>query len=504
MQETETPDDAARLIEAAVTKAREGVDYPAFADWLRTQLASEPSSAGAARDADENRRADLTLARCLWRLIPLESNGYRGNPLPEPGRNDPCYCGSGRKYKQCCQRSYQETLAALDPGLVWSVALRDMLPATVAELVGKSRVPLWALRHYAADLADDDRFEDAVACLEPLFDPPLRCHDEEAAALLDDLAGLYGELGDFESQYELLTTVAQQAPPSPLRAEALYCTAGLLADEGAWDDAEATLQAAIEDAPEDPRFGVLDIRLLVATGAIEEARSTAAVWQAVAMAQLEEGDFADADGGADPDAVADRDELVAFYTEAARDPEGVVLAATLGAMPEEEAEFLNRIAQACERPLPHYALAPVDGPTAGDVTPDARVLLVTPAGFEDLEREWRQVFPVAKPVGDADEPADTDDTWGDGAWYELLTARPEAWDSLWVLDDLATAIAFYEAPGVVTWTRRFRVAVLERAAAIVRLALGPRPLELLPWECPENRPALRSLRRLEALSAADM
>lgn len=21
---------------------------------------------------------------------------------PRPGRNDPCYCGSGRKYKQCC------------------------------------------------------------------------------------------------------------------------------------------------------------------------------------------------------------------------------------------------------------------------------------------------------------------------------------------------------------------------------------------------------------------
>jgi hypothetical protein len=26
------------------------------------------------------------------------------NPLPteRPGRNDPCHCGSGRKYKQCC------------------------------------------------------------------------------------------------------------------------------------------------------------------------------------------------------------------------------------------------------------------------------------------------------------------------------------------------------------------------------------------------------------------
>lgn len=23
-------------------------------------------------------------------------------PLPKPGRNDPCPCGSGKKYKRCC------------------------------------------------------------------------------------------------------------------------------------------------------------------------------------------------------------------------------------------------------------------------------------------------------------------------------------------------------------------------------------------------------------------
>jgi len=24
------------------------------------------------------------------------------SPSPRPGRNEPCHCGSGRKYKQCC------------------------------------------------------------------------------------------------------------------------------------------------------------------------------------------------------------------------------------------------------------------------------------------------------------------------------------------------------------------------------------------------------------------
>ena len=36
------------------------------------------------------------------------SANFPGMPhkaAPQPGRNDPCPCGSGRKYKQCCGRN---------------------------------------------------------------------------------------------------------------------------------------------------------------------------------------------------------------------------------------------------------------------------------------------------------------------------------------------------------------------------------------------------------------
>ena len=32
-------------------------------------------------------------------------------PAARPGRNEPCYCGSGRKYKQCCLRKDEEKAA---------------------------------------------------------------------------------------------------------------------------------------------------------------------------------------------------------------------------------------------------------------------------------------------------------------------------------------------------------------------------------------------------------
>src|SRR3972149_4520430 len=42
------------------------------------------------------------IGRAIWNATPLPSNGFRPRPLPEPGRNDPCFCGSLRKYKHCC------------------------------------------------------------------------------------------------------------------------------------------------------------------------------------------------------------------------------------------------------------------------------------------------------------------------------------------------------------------------------------------------------------------
>jgi preprotein translocase subunit SecA len=39
----------------------------------------------------------------------VEQVRYRGE---KPGRNDPCYCGSGKKYKACCLRKDEQGEAA--------------------------------------------------------------------------------------------------------------------------------------------------------------------------------------------------------------------------------------------------------------------------------------------------------------------------------------------------------------------------------------------------------
>ncbi|MEP7117595.1 MAG: SEC-C metal-binding domain-containing protein [Acidobacteriota bacterium] len=49
-----------------------------------------------------------------------------------PGRNEPCYCGSGRKYKQCCLPA-DETLAAAARKVKAEIALALGTPAEAGE-----------------------------------------------------------------------------------------------------------------------------------------------------------------------------------------------------------------------------------------------------------------------------------------------------------------------------------------------------------------------------------
>jgi hypothetical protein len=55
------------------------------------------------------RRRDSFLQRQAWKAR-QEDEG-----LPKIGRNDPCPCGSGRKYKKCCLQKNEEVLAGMNP-----------------------------------------------------------------------------------------------------------------------------------------------------------------------------------------------------------------------------------------------------------------------------------------------------------------------------------------------------------------------------------------------------
>ena len=56
-----------------------------------------------------------------------------------PGRNDPCPCGSGNKYKKCCGRAI---IAPMDPGVSRASAVRALDLTLTERLVRFARIRL--------------------------------------------------------------------------------------------------------------------------------------------------------------------------------------------------------------------------------------------------------------------------------------------------------------------------------------------------------------------------
>ncbi len=142
------PFDMERLVTDAVAEALRHEDADRFHRWLRTRIEDYytgpldhpqedlfPPSGDQVGDPRELslevlRTLAFALGRAIWNAMPLPGNGFRPNPLPEPGRNSPCPCGSGRRYEQCCAR--RPLLPGLEDETMTTLVLQR-LPAPILE-----------------------------------------------------------------------------------------------------------------------------------------------------------------------------------------------------------------------------------------------------------------------------------------------------------------------------------------------------------------------------------
>lgn len=80
-------------------QAREYI--PDEAKWAKVEVSTDSDSAFAS--AFKGALANMN-ARQLNRIFGVQQEPYV-NPYAKICRNDPCPCGSGKKYKKCCGRS---------------------------------------------------------------------------------------------------------------------------------------------------------------------------------------------------------------------------------------------------------------------------------------------------------------------------------------------------------------------------------------------------------------
>jgi hypothetical protein len=119
-----------RLLKDAVGEVLRLQDGVAFLAWMQSQAPERFPELFSGLDERVVRALVLELGRQIWNATPLPSNGFRLLPLPRPKDQDPCLCGSGRSYGDCCAS------APAIPGLT-----PELIGALIAEIVQGGAVP---------------------------------------------------------------------------------------------------------------------------------------------------------------------------------------------------------------------------------------------------------------------------------------------------------------------------------------------------------------------------
>ena len=530
------PIDLQRLFPASVSEILRDEDPARFQQWLVQNIHGFATPHNADQFGPQAWRAlAIALGSAIWNATPLPSNRFHPRPLPHPGRNDPCACGSGRKFKRCCANA--PAFPQFDPQMMWSFVLDSLAHDDLAQALQQDLLPTAAIAVHCATLIHEDHAERAAQLLAPLFAGNLdRRNSQDDEYALDLLLDAYDALGHLTIKQGLLDRIVAQPKRSLLRAAAWQRLATMHLDRGDSPGAWRAFKQAQRDEPEARALAHLELILLAGDGRIDEAPARAKMW----IRRLQRK------------GVARDDELIAWLQDVADDPHETLTPPGFASADDEGELLQGWLSEVRERPIttsytavdetttPHIARDPeqqvrshlqgldlspqqielvladlrsqaADASSVADAYADAHAdahadkivdqldsLIFTPvASLLDVEQQWHEVFAGLKPFSTHEEPFGDDDPWlKEERWTAFLQQHPQAWDSLDILDDLASALTLHPMIGEPTFTEQILVPILERAVGIVEHTLRGVALPRLTWAIEQNRPLLRAYARL--------
>jgi hypothetical protein len=387
----------------ALAAIREEERYPAFMAWAREEGADLMGGDLAMAQA---------LAPILWSQTPLERAGFTCEPLARPGRNEPCWCDSGRKTKHCCGAVAMP--AEVPDHLMWMLSLRDWKGPTLKAALESGHAPAQALLEAGLIAAETGQRGRAQQILESLFQRAdwsrLPAQAEPAFELLIDL---YQERGFTRKRAELLDEVLDRGPLF-LRGVALERLCLMHLDSDDLDSARAAFVRAQQALPDSPTLAYIEAMLLLHEGHEEEAAERARFWF---RRLARKGDL--------------EPEQLQFLADLAENP-GATLADQLLNAEEDLAEPLASL-QALLAELP-----PAPGLNI-DETDNGELEYRSSAREDTLFAAWQKHFQVD--VDDDSALGLKGDPWLQaGDWLRELCAHPEWLDSPRVVQSLTLAL----------------------------------------------------------------
>lgn len=475
-------DELSLLLERAAGQLYRSSDLPDFLAWIAT--------AGPVLAPDMASRVDprtgpvelffKAMGLQIYDSTPQPAHKLAIRPAAKPERNQPCYCGSGHKYKQCCQ---QLGMPPLPEGYNMLRHVLDHYPQKALADLPASQADLGAIANTGRQWHEEGKTRRAIALLEPWF-ADNRKLDKRHAPMFQLLMELYLHQHHPRKRKRLLEEVCSSQDPV-LKSEGFQSHATIEVDNGNVDQAWHYFTRAQQLTPNNPDLALLEIILHCTQGNEVQAKARARFW----LARLQR----------DP---SSPQEFLDTLAQCTKDPMGTLFDAT---QPPGESPVLTLLALLADAPKPRVRHR-LETFSEEDALEAALVPKPTLAKAEAL---WHQQVPSSKPSMTYLQ-AGNRELWDRAeTWLSLLQAHPVLLDSFTVLDDLFLAVEtiLEQSPDAVTKPLLLlQQALLERANTLLAVQLGQhdsRKTLQLPWAIWENRPALRLLAQracmLEAL-----
>ena len=387
----------------ALTAIRKEESYPSFMAWVREE--------GAGLMGDDLPMAQA-LAPILWSQTPLERADFATEPLAYPGRNEPCWCDSGRQARHCC--SGVSMPAEVPEHLMWMLSLREWKGPRLKSALASGRAPAQALLEAGLITMESGQLGRAQQIFESLFQHAGWSHlPAQAEPAFELLLDIYQERGYHHKRNALLDK-ALECSPLFLRGVALERLCLMHLDNDDLDSARAAFMRAQQALPDSPTLAYIEAMLLLHEGHDEEAAERARFWFRRLSRQ----------GDLEP-------EQLQFLADLAENP-GATLADQLLNAEEELGEPLAAL-QALLAELPPAPWLDIRR------TPEGELEYYSGARDDMLFAAWHEHFQIE--VDDDSVLGLLGDPWLDaGNWLRQLCAHPEWLDSPRVVEALTLAL----------------------------------------------------------------
>ena len=395
--ETAADEEFMRLLDAAARILCKSTDLTGFCDWIAEagpmlaplMAAQVEPGAGTARDFFRS------LGLNLYYATPLPEWNFKPQPMPKPGRNDPCFCGSGRKYKQCCI-GLETDLSDLREGMTHNMLrfVLDNLPIKSFSVLPASQVDIDSIQATALQWRDEGELKRAISLLEAWFKPDVKLK-EKHSDLFHLLMDLYLEGGNTVKHKKLLARMFA-SDNKMLRSDAYQRQAAILTDKGEYRLAWESFREAQRLEPNSPSLAVLEITMHTATGATELAKERARFWLA----------YFRREGGVP-------EELMDKFEAFAQDPMTAMAQTLMSSHQNADVQALCEQLQGAPAVAAHYRLQ----------CHDAEAALQRDKTMGQLEQQWQDKFQSLKPSLTYTQN-DNPDVWLDvHEWLPLLVKK---------------------------------------------------------------------------------